>query len=336
MARKILLLVLSLLLVFYLATFCSPSSLSSCLEFLLRIEYQVPKFGFYDPDVHLPHKIWQTSTIPLHSFAEEPQNSVSDCIDNNPTHQYQLLTHGAFSTFVEEHFAHVPDIVTTFNSIDDLVLRTNYIRYLLLLTEGGAYVDVGTDCGRPIDVRIPAEYRRQAGMVLEVEYDGRDDTRYGMQVMLPAQFSTKTIIAKPWHPVMREVVLRMLHKLKTLRQQDRDRIHASDMGGVLATTGPGIFTAIVLDALSTLSRTQMTFENITDLQEPILIEDVLILPINASRWDQDHSTRTPRVQGENPGKRRGRKMCREMLDLHDTSKMSESTLRSYQESWPFN
>ncbi|KAL9086692.1 MAG: hypothetical protein Q9165_007011 [Trypethelium subeluteriae] len=204
------------------------------------VDYQEPKFGYYDPNAHLPHKIWQTSTAPLQAFAEEPRNSVSDCIDKNPTHQYQLVTYGAFSTFVEEHFAHTPDIVTTFNSIDDLVLRTNFIRYLLLLAEGGVYVDVGTDCGRPIDVRIPAEYRHQAGMVLEVEYDGKDDTRHGMQVMLPAQFSTKTIIAKPWHPVMLEVVLQMLHRLKTLRQPDSERIHASDLGSALTTTGPGV------------------------------------------------------------------------------------------------
>lgn len=165
-------------------------------------------------------------------------------IDKNPGYRYELLTDESAKTYVQDRFQDRPDIVKTFKRTKDTILRADLIRYLSLLGDGGIYTDIDTDCSRPIDQWVPAEYANATGLVVGVEYDAREE-EVRLDMTLRVQFCQWTIMAKPGNKVMQHVVDRVIKALQELgREEDgreKDSITAEMNGGdVMEITGPRV------------------------------------------------------------------------------------------------
>lgn len=237
-----------------------------------------------------PRKIWQTSKTGPAGLDQNDRKAIQSWVKINQKHRYEILTQYSAESYVKDRFSHRPDIEETFVDLQDPILRADLIRYLVLLGDGGVYSDIDTTSLIPIEDWVPSAYLNQVNLVVGVEYDKLDGGRWG-DWTLDLQFSTWAILAKPGHKLMELTVDRVVARLKALaRKQDTtiSGIRASFME-VLNTTGPALFTEAVIEGLAHTTGTNFTWQNITGITESMLVEDVLILPINAFGSGQMHS-----------------------------------------------
>lgn len=133
--------------------------------------------------------------------------------------------------------------------------------------------------------------------VIGIEYD---DTTYPIFVR-PLSFSQWTLMAKPRHAILERAVQRVLSNLEFIARQKK----AGGVGDVLLemretleATGPGMMSDVVMEVLrDQIGTTGSSGEEdvVVDwgmfqgLREPMLVGDVLILPINGFGSGQKHS-----------------------------------------------
>ena len=239
----------------------------------------------------IPRRIWQTWEVHPQDMDEETQRLSKSWTDLNPEYRYELLTSESALSYVQENFKSRPDIVQTFEKIGDGILRADLIRYLTLLADGGVYTDADTDCTRPIRDWIPKEFAPHANLVFGIEYDSRGGEIRG-DLELPAQLCQWTLMAKPHHPVLQDVVDRVVIELDKLGR-GADSIVAHSVNEVLTTTGPRVFTNAVLESLSFQAGRKVSYADISGLDAPKLIGDVLFMPISSFASGQDHSASKP-------------------------------------------
>lgn len=244
------------------------------------------------PDFSLafPRKIFQTAPSSPATLPPVDWSAIQTWTDLNPNHRYEILTHDTAESYITENFPHDPSIFETFSKIRDRILRADMIRYIVLLGDGGVYSDLDTKSHKPIDKWVPEKYRDKANIVVGIEYDVLNGQRW-LDWTLDLQFCTWAIMAKPSHPLLLKTVK---HGISQINQLAKDHgTSVSDLKvsflEVLDTTGPAAFTRSVFAYLSEMLKEEYTWHNLTGLQEPILIADVLILPINAFGSGQLHS-----------------------------------------------
>ncbi|KAI9696629.1 MAG: hypothetical protein M1820_008078 [Bogoriella megaspora] len=276
----------------------------------------------------IPQKIWQTWTTSAQSLPRKLQEYSQTWTERNPGYRYELLTDDGLEPFVQEHFGeHDPHIVKAFSQTDVTIFRADFIRYLALYAEGGIYSDIDTEIYRPIDDWIPAEYISYIGLVLGVEYDQRSDPTGQNETYV--QLCQWTMMAKPRHPILRDVIDHVATRVDAFNEEQRLKDNqtarisktregsqpeaSSDSGGirkeadgkgkevrqahdmqeVMDTAGPKAFTFSVLESLSSLVGENISYSNITFLGKPKLIGDVLFLPVSAFGFGQLHSGSKP-------------------------------------------
>lgn len=97
-------------------------------------------------------------------------------------------------------------------------------------------------------------------------------------------------MAKPYHPLIRQVVDYVVKNLKQfLEQRLADEPVPLFFDDVIDLTGPRVFTSAVFQYLSEYIGLNMTGDKVSRLREPILIADVLFLPVNGFASGQLHS-----------------------------------------------
>ncbi|KAL6721177.1 hypothetical protein ACLMJK_000279 [Lecanora helva] len=237
-----------------------------------------------------PKKIWQTSKTSPAGLEELDRKAILTWVKINQKHRYEIITQHTAESYVREKFAHRQDIVEVFMDLQDPILRADLIRYLVLLGDGGVYSDIDTRSLKPIEDWVPSAYRKDANLVIGVEYDTLGGGRW-VDWTLDLQFATWAILAKPGHLFLEITVERVIERLRRLAfKQERaiSQVRAS-YHEVLETTGPSLFTMAVFEGLSYVTGTNFTHLNISGLAEPRLVGDVLILPINAFGSGQAHS-----------------------------------------------
>ena len=200
------------------------------------------------------------------------------------------MTQHSAESYVRERFAGDPEISETFVNLQDPILRADMIRYLVLLGDGGLYTDLNTKSLKPIDDWIPSQYRDETNVVIGIEYDSLREHRW-VDWTLDLQFSTWTILAKAKHPLLEYIAQEVIKGLNKLALKNGKTLSAIDPSReeVLDTTGPAFFTRAVFEFLSRSTESQYTWENITGLQEPRPVGDILIFPITAFGSGQTHS-----------------------------------------------
>ena len=223
------------------------------------------------------------------SLNEQDHELVKSWINLNPTWRYESITPGTEKTYVTTAFADQPEILDIFLNLQDGILKADMLRYLVLLKEGGVYCDSDTRAIKPISNWIPSEYKHATNLVIGVEYDiGYGD--HWTDWTLDLQFTTTTILAKPNHPLLHRTLQRLVQNLIGLASLQNTTISQiiPSFSQVLDTTGPAMFSRTVHDYLSRHGE-PFTWLNVTRLQAPLLIEDILILPITAFSSGQNHS-----------------------------------------------
>lgn len=186
----------------------------------------------------IPRRIWQTWRDPPMALADDYRGWSSSWIEKNPDYRYELLTDGTAMSFVETAFHSRPDIIDTFLRTEDIILRADYLRYLALYAEGGTYVDMDTDCTRPIDQWIPQEYANHTGFVVGVEYDALDD---GIRADFEdqVQLCQWAFMSKPGNHVLGHIVDRVTKALQALAPNG-GKIIVQSNDDVLHVTGPRV------------------------------------------------------------------------------------------------
>lgn len=156
--------------------------------------------------------------------------------------------------------------------------------------DGGAYSDIDTLSLKPIEDWIPPSFRGRANIVIGIEYDRAGGDRW-LDWTLDLQFCTWAILAKPGHPLMQMTVDQAIARLKRLALKQGTTISGikASREEVLDTTGPALFTQMVFEKPSYTPGTNFTYLNITRLGALRMVDDVLILPINAFGCGQRHS-----------------------------------------------
>ena len=159
-----------------------------------------------------------------------------------------------------------------------------------MLRDGGVYADIDTKCRVPVDDWVPPEFRDHVGLVVGIEFDGRGESRWADWTR-DLQFASWAMLAKPGHLALEIATNKAMRGIKQLAQQHGTTVAdlKPSFGDILDTTGPSMFTDAVLESLSILTGTTFTWQNITGLEAPRLVADVLILPINGFGSGQQHS-----------------------------------------------
>ena len=230
-------------------------------------------------------KIWQTWHTPAMLLADEDRARARTWHEKNPKHRYELLTDQGAAAFVEQIFKDDP-LRDTFTSLTDTILRADFLRYLVLLAEGGTYADVDVECKVPIDEWIPAAFR-EAGVVLGIEVD-RPPVENDKKLYLDYRdyiwgITNWTIMSKGGHPFMRFVAETVARNLQEIAQRQGKTLSTMDLSykEVVDSTGPRAFTEAFLAYTSRTTGTNIEYLNATMLEEPKLIDDILLLPIRA-------------------------------------------------------
>lgn len=235
----------------------------------------------------IPRKIWQTWHTPASLMSNEDKRHVRSWHEKNPHYQYELITDQAAETFVRQNFAEDPFIRDVFLDLNDTIVRADFLRYLLLLAEGGVYADLDVECRDPIDTWVPPAFHGRASVVLGIENDRRpvenDVKLYYDHREYIWGITNWTFMAKRGHPFLRFVAQSVAGNLMKVAHSQQRTISSMDLSykEVIAATGPGAFTKAFLEYASEATKTAITSANATMLEEPRLIDDVLILPIRA-------------------------------------------------------
>ncbi len=236
----------------------------------------------------IPSQIWQIffGYTPLENFAPQLQTWVA----RNQDYAYTLVSSDGADAFARKHYADQPEILDAFLSLKVPVLRSDLLRYMILESEGGVYSDLDTVAIKPVRNWIPLEQRSKIHAIIGVEYDQLDNEPYvGMTERL--QFCQWTMAASRGHPIMKQIVQKVVHALHTTAKRHNTSIaefKPSD-DEVVDVSGPVIWTQTIMQILSELTDTRVDYKNLTGMTEARLIGDVLVLPIDGFGTGQPHS-----------------------------------------------
>ncbi|EXU94601.1 glycosyl transferase sugar-binding region (DXD) protein [Metarhizium robertsii] len=239
-----------------------------------------------NPLADFPKKVWHIDIG--NQVDEEALRHTKTWQEKNPSFRQEFITGTNAETFVSKHFSDRPELLNPFLKIGSPILRADILRHLILLAEGGVYADLDVDCRRPVADWIPEQYKDKVSIVVGLEMDFPDRNYVSM--------ASWTIYARPGNRKFEQVLLSIYDRLNKLAEShnatlatigtDVARIVKND---VIVTTGPEAFTRAMFDGIGIDTNTQCDMRNATDLKEPLLLSDVLILPINSFGDGQLHS-----------------------------------------------
>jgi len=242
-----------------------------------------------------PKRLWQTSHIrSVSAYDWELRDSVDSWAGLNPEYRYELLTYTTSTAYIHETFPNQPNIIRAFTNIQNSVLRSNLVRYLALLAEGGVYSDIDTRALKPISSWIPDEHEGHTNMVLGLEVD--DDSPEALRLygsLWPSSFlfCGSTIMSKPGHPILEEMVERISGRISDLAARQGSNIADLKLrdDDIENISGLTVFTEVVFQYLSSVTGTQVSKANFTGITKPKRIADVLVMPVNAFASGKAHS-----------------------------------------------
>ncbi len=263
------------------------------IDLCLGVPAALPAAVDSDPRhlVHIPPKIWQiyldfpgASPVPMDIVASR----MFSWVWMSPSHTYRMLDDEAALAIVSQQTAAGPGrpkLAALFEALTRPVLRADFLRYLLLAVEGGVYSDTDTVLVQPVHLWVPDEFKEHTRLIVGLEADALppiNGTTY------PVQFSQWTLAGAAGHPAFWAMVDRIVSRIdgSGKRYSDND---------VLTISGPAGWTEVVFKYLSDVSGTNVTWRNLTGMQVPRLIGDVLVLPIDGFATGVPHSNASAEI-----------------------------------------
>lgn len=237
----------------------------------------------------IPKNIWQIYFGPIPSGGLD--QALWTWISKNPNHSHILMRDEGANAFVRNHYSKRTDILNIFLELKVPVLRSDLLRYMILESEGGIYSDLDTTAERPIEEWIPDKFKPKTRAVVGIEYDQLDAENLWPGLSLKVQFCQWTLASSKGHPLMTKIVEKVAHSIQTLAQTKNTAIQNLEPTDheVTQTTGPVIWTTTVFEGLSDAVGRKVTFRDITNITEPHLFGDILVVPINGFGTGQEHS-----------------------------------------------
>ena len=235
----------------------------------------------------IPKKVWQTWHTSAILLGDEERERARTWQEKNPHYQYELLTDHGAESFVRRHFADAPLIRDTFLNLTDKILRADFMRYLVLAAEGGVYADLDVVCQEPVDTWIPPAFHGKTGVVVGVESDRlpveNDANLYYDYRKYIWGINNWTIMCKAGHPFMWFVAESVARNLLEMARKQYRTLGTMKLSykEVIDSTGPRAFTDAFFAYASRVTGKKFTHKDATMLEEPKLIDDILILPIRA-------------------------------------------------------
>lgn len=224
------------------------------------------------------HIIWQTAKYPSENQTDNFREMSRTWAGLNPLYRHEMITHERMVGYVADNFHEMePAFEDLYLGTADYMLRTDVIRYLVLLQDGGVYNDLDVSCLQPIDTWIPEQFKDRAGVVVGVEIDNFMGP-YGHDVpgMSVFQIAAWTLMAKPDQPFIRFVVDSLVQKMSNVSPDAQATLTQDE---VLRLTGPTAMTTDFLAYTSKITGTNVTRSNFTNITEPVMMGEILVLPI---------------------------------------------------------
>lgn len=218
----------------------------------------------------------------------------------NPGYQYSLLGAKSADDFVNRHFSDDPSILAVYHTLRNPGMKTDFLRYLVMLAEGGVYSDLDTWALQPVDDWVPEYLRGSVRAVVGIEFDQLDGERppgFGDEpsyMTHEVQFCQWTLAAVPGHPIYRTMVdetLRAVRRLAAAKETTVSNLRPSGYE-VIITTGPAAWTDVVFRHLQKADPNLMSLWQFSNMTQPRLIGDVLVLTIDGFGMGQPHSHST--------------------------------------------
>ncbi len=212
-----------------------------------KLAFQFP----YDQNKQFPKIIWQTWKVSPSSkeFPERLRKWQIRWNEQNPNYRHILLDDEQAKEFVEKEYKNIKEIIDTYNALPTQLLKADLLRYLIGYAKGGVYTDIDTAPLEAIDnwkSTKQDDKDRSIGFVIGVEVDpDREDwyKYYARQL----QFCQWTFQVKPGHPLLREVIARVIE----LTQQNlKKEMNYRDIKTILNWTGSGVWTDSIFDYLN--------------------------------------------------------------------------------------
>ena len=213
-----------------------------------------------------PTKLWQKSG--KHGIDDARRNDVKSWQAQTPGLRHEILTDGSGDQYMREQYADYPELLDLYLSLQVPILKADLLRQLILYNDGGIWSDLDVTCHAPIDTWIPEQYRNKTNLVVGLEFDG-------------SQFASWTVMAKRRTSHIGNVLRYIVSQLEKSAVDYNTTISGLTMqtiSDVVDVTGPQAMTRGIIQSLEREMGLPVGRPNISNLHEPVLLQDVLVLP----------------------------------------------------------
>lgn len=267
----------------------------------------------YDKNEPIPKTIWQTwkTSRDHESFKPKFYKFTQQWMDKNPGASYNLIPDAAAGDLINHLYQSIPKVLHAYDILPKSILKADFFRYLILFARGGVYSDIDTVSLKPLE-EWPSfnttiyDEPNHAGLIIGIEADpDRPDwnTYYAKRV----QFCQWTIQSKKGHPALGELIAKIT-EITLQKEQDGTlkKVVGKDAGDdIMSWTGPGIYTDELFRYFNNLLKYDpgikiknptkpnehnegldiykngIDWKFFTLMEQPIVLDDVLILPITS-------------------------------------------------------
>jgi alpha 1,6-mannosyltransferase len=201
-----------------------------------------------------------------------------------PGYGYTLLGDADAAAFVDNGFASRPEIAATFHALRNPALKSDFLRYLLLWHRGGIYSDMDTRPLVAVGDWLPAEKRREIGLVVGLEWDVARDGIWDENTR-DVQFCQWTIAAAPGHPVLEKMVNHTIAALHDVARQQGKALDQAEFSNlqILNSTGPAAWGDVVFEEIRARDPKVKELKDLTNLRSPRYVGDLVVLPVESFR-----------------------------------------------------
>ncbi|KAJ5189234.1 hypothetical protein N7491_005561 [Penicillium cf. griseofulvum] len=214
----------------------------------------------------IPFKLWQKAGSM--NMSDNREKDIRSWLDLNPRLRHEILTDQSAEEYVREYFADYSEVLELYLSLPIPILKADLLRQLILYADGGIWSDLDVTCHQPIHTWIPEQYQNRTNVVVGLEFDGH-------------QFASWTLMTKPKTSHIVAVIKYVIDGLKASATQHNvttAELNMTMVGNVVDVTGPQAMTVAILQNLQKEMGIPFDKANITDIREPTLFQDVLVLP----------------------------------------------------------
>lgn len=250
-----------------------------------RLRYQFP----YRLENRFPAYIWQTWKYTPASmwFKDEYRVTEASWTELHPGFVHDVITDDLQRNLIQYLYGSMPDVFEAYESLPLAVMKADFFRYLILLARGGIYSDIDTLALKPVREWLPEPLdRATVGLTIGIEADpDRPDWHdwYPRRI----QFCQWTIVAKPGHPVLRDMVAYVTEEALRMKREGVLKKGKMDKT-IMEFTGPGAWTDAVFRYFNNPAYfniqpgdRNVTYEDFSHQTTHRKVGDVVVLPITS-------------------------------------------------------